>query len=628
MGQMGRKQHWATVAAAAVVLVGGMVAVAAGTGAVAGAATAPVASSLHSIVQMGDSIASGEGTLYGYTYTVAKQEWTGGVTDPTWTGPYQTCHDSHYAYGQVVASYVGATFTQFACSGATFDNGITVPQVNATHVTFRPAQFGNWTTQTDLNATYDQADPDLVMVTLGADDVQFVKIVEACVEAASTATPPTSCVPSNPGTTIETDFFDELPHLQANLTSLAQWIEARGAADGKVPKVVFANYADPLPANGTTCNDTFDLKTVQLQYLNTLFDQLDQLEVKTIQGLGNPDIQVVTNADAFAGHTWCTPDPWAYGLTVLTHDNFESKAPFHPTPTGQAVLASRVEPAVATLFPSTTPSTPTPNTTAQPLIPLQPAQPSGYVVASANGGAFAYGGVPFAGSVPGAGAQVSDIVGVSPVPRGTGYRMVGSDGGVFAFGGALYEGSLPAIGIDVNDVVGLASSPDGNGYWLVDKTGGVYTFGAAPFYGSLPGLGVHVDDIVGMVSTPDAKGYWLVGADGGVYAFGDAGFYGSAVGPVHQPITGIARTANGHGYWLVGSDGGVFAFGNAPFLGSLPADAVAVNDVRGVSRSPDGHGYWLVGADGGVFAFGDAPFVGSAVGATGGQPVVGLAATT
>ncbi|HVX22322.1 MAG TPA: hypothetical protein VHB02_13305 [Acidimicrobiales bacterium] len=618
---MGRMRKWATsVGSAAVVAAMAGAGVAGGAvtgGGVAGAVTAPVATDLHSMVQMGDSIASGEGTLYGYTYTASQQIWTGGVTSPVWTGQYQTCHDSHYAYGQVVATFEGATFTQFACSGATFSNGITAPQVESTR-TFRPAQFGTWTTQTDLNATYDKADPDLVTVTLGADDVQFVKIVEGCVENAAFNTPPTECIPSNPGPTVQQYYFDEITTLKANLASLAEWIEARGQADGKVPKVVFATYADPLPANGTTCPDTLDLKGPQLDYMNTLLLQLDQLEVQTIQGLGNANLATVTNYDAFAGHTWCTADPWAYGLSVLTKDNFDSKAPFHPTPTGQAVLASRVEPVVGQLFRPAT-------TTTQPLKPLHPAQPLGYVLASANGGAFAYGGVPFAGSVPGAGVNVSNVVGVSPIPHSTGYRMVGSDGGVYAFGGALFEGSLPGIGIHVDDVVGMAGSPDGNGYWLVDKTGGVYTFGASPFYGSLPGLGIHVDNVVGMVSTADAKGYWLVGSDGGVYAFGDARFSGSAAGLVHRPITGIARTDDGRGYWLVGSDGGVFAFGDAPFAGSLPASGVAVHDIRGISRTPGGNGYWLVGADGGVFAFGDAPFQGSAVGVTGGRPVVGIA---
>jgi len=611
-------RNWTTAAASMAVVASTAVAggaTLAGGGTAAGAATAPVTDSLHSVVQLGDSIAAGEGTLYGYTYTAKNRWWTGGVTDPTWTGPYQTCHDSHYAYGQVVATFEGAGFTQFACTGASFDNGITVPQTE-TGTVYRPAQFGNWTTQTDLNADYDHADPDLVFVTLGADDVRFTKIVESCVETTS------RCTTTNPGTTIQTDYFDELPHLQANLASLAHWIEARGAADGKVPKVVFSTYANPLPANGTTCPDTFDLKADQLTYLSSLLHQLDQMEVATIQGLGDANVAAVTNFDAFAGHTWCTADPWAYGLSILSHDfKLSSQAPFHPTPTGQAVLASAVEPVVAQLFAHGT------TTTSAPLVPLQPGQPTGYVVASANGGAFAY-GVPFGGSVPGAGATVSNVVGVSPVPHATGYRMVGSDGGVYAFGGALYEGSLPAIGIHVDDVVGMAVSPDGNGYWLVDKTGGVYTFGAAPFYGSLPGLGVAVTDVVGMVSTADAKGYWLVGSDGGVFAFGDARFVGSAAGgPTHRPITGIARTADGRGYWLVGSDGGVFAFGDAPFVGSVPAVGVAVDDVRGIARTPDGDGYWLVGSDGGVYAFGDAPFAGSAVGITGGQPAVGLAST-
>jgi hypothetical protein len=429
-------------------------------------------------------------------------------------------------------------------------------------------------------------------------------------------TPPTECIPSNPGTTIETDYIAELPQLQANLVTLAHWIEARGAADGKVPKVVFSDYPDPLPANGTTCPDTYDLKSAQLTYLSTLLQQLDAMEVSTIQGLDDPAISVLTNADAFAGHTWCTADPWAYGLSVTVDDNFSSQAPFHPTPTGQAVIASRAEPVVGQLFPAAT--------TSVPLTPLDPARPVGYLLTSGDGGAFAYGALPFAGSLPGLGIDVDNVVGITPVPRLAGYRMVGADGGVYAFGGALFEGSLPSIGIHVDDVVGMTASRDGNGYRLVDRTGGVYTFGAAPFEGSLPGLGVHVGDITGIESTPDGRGYWLVGADGGVYAFGDATFAGSAGGtPLSQPIVGMAPTPDGRGYWLVGADGGVYAFGDAPFAGSLPGLGLHVDDIRSISATPDGRGYWLVGADGGVYAFGDAPFRGSAVGATGGGPVVG-----
>src|ERR1700733_8592652 len=58
----------------------------------------------RSIVQLGDSVASGEGTLYGYTYDTNTQRWTGGNIDAVWPGPYPLCHDSPDAYGHVLAT--------------------------------------------------------------------------------------------------------------------------------------------------------------------------------------------------------------------------------------------------------------------------------------------------------------------------------------------------------------------------------------------------------------------------------------------------------------------------------------------------------------------------------------------
>src|SRR4051794_39137646 len=59
-----------------------------------------------SVVVLGDSIASGEGINYGYTYYYSEifpGHWEGGVVDPQWQGDYQLCHDSKYAYGDVLA---------------------------------------------------------------------------------------------------------------------------------------------------------------------------------------------------------------------------------------------------------------------------------------------------------------------------------------------------------------------------------------------------------------------------------------------------------------------------------------------------------------------------------------------
>jgi lysophospholipase L1-like esterase len=320
----------------------------------AGPATSP-----ESIVQLGDSVASGEGTLYGYRYDPATQKWTGGNIDAKWPGPYPLCHDSPDAYGQLVASAYHARLSQFACTGASFSNGISAPRVNYGYLyntTLRPAEFGNWDTQQYLNAQYDAAKPDLVLVTLGADDVQFVAIVEACIQNAYEYyldLASLQCVPGNPGSTITQDFTDYLPMLRGNYQTLVRWINARGQADGLVPKVVFTDYYDPLPAGNTTCPDSNYLYSQQIQYLSDLLHQLDTLIIQTIDGLHDPNVAVADVSKAFDGHQWCSPDPWAYGLSIYSvtdPDSFYSQAPFHPTPRGQQQLASLVEPVIDQLF--------------------------------------------------------------------------------------------------------------------------------------------------------------------------------------------------------------------------------------------------------------------------------------
>ena len=129
-----------------------------------------------SIVQLGDSIAAGEGTYYGYTYDPSTGKWTGGNLAVTWDPPYNGCHDASYAYVYRVAKY----FRELpkgdilACTGATFGNGISVSEISD-GMTLRPAEFGNWDTKQDLNPVYDAAKPDLVLITLG-HDVQFVNV--------------------------------------------------------------------------------------------------------------------------------------------------------------------------------------------------------------------------------------------------------------------------------------------------------------------------------------------------------------------------------------------------------------------------------------------------------------------
>jgi len=337
-----------------------------------------------SIVQLGDSIASGEGTLYGYTYDASSREWTGGNVNVTWPEPYPACHVSPDAYGNHIAKSYGAAFHQFACSGATFASGIAAPEVDG-GTTRRPAEFGDWATKQNLNAEYDAANPDLVLVTLGADDVVFSDIIEECIKngyAHYFHLENLECVEGNPGATIKKDFFDFIPTLKQNYATLVSWIEARARANGaSPPKVVFTNYVDPLPDKGADCPDVSWLYGKQVQYLATLLAQMNQLIVSTIEGLNEKNVAVADISKAYepsgVDHRWCTDDPWAYGLSIYRFtdpSSFFSLAPFHPTPDGQESIAEHVLPTIADLFksalpieqPTTTTTGPTTTTTSAP----------------------------------------------------------------------------------------------------------------------------------------------------------------------------------------------------------------------------------------------------------------------
>jgi hypothetical protein len=277
----------------------------------------------------------------------------------------------------------------------------------------------------------------------------------------------------------------------------------------------------------------------------------------------------------------------------------------------------------------------------------EPAPYSGYWMAAADGGAFAFGSAGFEGSAPGS-VLGAPVVGIAPTPDRGGYWLAAANGQVVGLGDATVYGTLKHHKL-ASPIVGIAAAPDGDGYWLVGSDGGVFSFGDAAFHGSVPGVlrpGQHLNaPIVGIASTPDGGGYWLVASDGGVFSFGDAEFFGSVPGALKPgahlsaPIVGVAASPgaidlrsgrfSGDGYWLVASDGGVFSFGDAGYFGSVPGalkhGAHLSAPVVGIAASPgvldastsdfDSDGYWLAGADGGMFAFGQARYVGSVPGA-------------
>ncbi len=341
-----------------------------------------------SIVVLGDSVAAGEGINYGYTYsTDFPNGWSGGVTNPTWQGDYPNCHDSAQAYGDVLAPLLSATLAKFACTGSTYDNGIVFDRRSA-GTPFRPAQFGNWFGATNLNAAYDAAKPDVVIVTLGADDVSFVDVLTFCATgytdaaevaalarhpdrsrllrtnfakrfptadawrqrpARATASSSSYCTAADPGAPIVSLFWDPINsgQIAGNYRTLVAAIKARGSQAGKVPRIVFTTYHQPLPGPSLSdeCLDLGDLSRDEINYLITLENTLNATIRAAVGGLEG--VSVADISGVMQGHEYCTSDPWTYGLSVLLL-NEDSQAPFHPTPSGQAAIAAVIRQVLAT----------------------------------------------------------------------------------------------------------------------------------------------------------------------------------------------------------------------------------------------------------------------------------------
>jgi lysophospholipase L1-like esterase len=387
------------------------------------------APAIDSIAVLGDSVASGEGINYGYTYYHNNfsnyiSHWRGGTDEPVWDGDNPLCHNSNSAYGNLLADELGVKFAKFACIGATYHNGLadvrtipaqdepieqaldeivepaqdeiaeqaegeTIVQVEVAPVEVQLPVFGDWGSQDDPNTKYDAATPDVVVLTFGANDVNFVDVMKFCMtgygakEANMTAdmaqaedvsaqihenyidrhaqqkflegdrnirrTKHSSsyCTAENPGAPIEKLFWQPINSgvIATNYQDMVKAIQQRGESAGKVPQIIFTTYHNPLPSEQEPddCFDLGDLDRDEINYINTLQDTLNstiKTAVGSIPGVAIADISGVMNE-----HKWCSEEPWTYGMTVLIK-NPDSQAPFHPTAAGQKAIAEIVKAAI------------------------------------------------------------------------------------------------------------------------------------------------------------------------------------------------------------------------------------------------------------------------------------------
>jgi Tol biopolymer transport system component len=147
--------------------------------------TYPASAPTASYVAIGDSIAAGEGLHYGWTWD--GDSWVRqGPSEPGWetnsTASGVHCHGSTAGYPFYLAFEMNWDLIHLACSGAGALDGVLKKQdFGLLNGDADYPQLGKDATGfDDPNPNYDNAEPDYVTITLGANDLGFESFVRNC----------------------------------------------------------------------------------------------------------------------------------------------------------------------------------------------------------------------------------------------------------------------------------------------------------------------------------------------------------------------------------------------------------------------------------------------------------------
>lgn len=307
-----------------------------------------------SYVALGDSVAAGEGIGYGWQWVSGNDGSIGSYRwfrsgDEQWDTSFvpEFCHQTSAAAPRLVKASLKVSLQHFACTGSTAYNGVLKERTDKGD-TKAPAQLGSGTLGETAppNPQYDAARPDLVSLSLGANDIDFRGFVEKCYSYWK--------LPCGTDAD-EASFEDKLKTQAATLRLVLEEIQRRGVSAGKVPLVALTEYYDPFPAAYPEGNDRcvdvdpplpiVGLSAKEMSFLRAGLLQLQ----RSIEQIGRqfPNVVLIRSPVPFRSHRWCSTDPWAYGPSIIASTtgqatDRENQAPFHPTPDGQRSIAATI----------------------------------------------------------------------------------------------------------------------------------------------------------------------------------------------------------------------------------------------------------------------------------------------
>ncbi len=244
-------------------------------------ATAPVATTpaapahTNAYVGLGDSVAAGLGL----------PTWTTATSDD------KSCGRSPYSYVFEVGRQLKRPHAPYACSGAT------------------TASLSN-----QLGVAYNQGIPAVISVTIGANDLNWSKIIQSCYVGNCQAY----------------DINTNIGAMQKNLLAFMQQVQDRSAGSTP-PRVILTGYYNPLSqqcvtaTGGKLAADEITWLTGAATALNTTIESV----AKTYGSFAR-----FAPVD-YTGHDACSATPWVLGLT-------DPVAPLHPNAAGQQAIATSV----------------------------------------------------------------------------------------------------------------------------------------------------------------------------------------------------------------------------------------------------------------------------------------------
>ena len=234
------------------------------------------------------------------------------------------CNRTNQAYPNLVAANLGYKLKNLACSGATLPAGITGSQdVNKLQAT------------PQLQQLFDLPKPDVISLTIGANDAQWTTIIGKCYTGQCGSAADSAAVAAAL-TVVGSNLTSVLNQIKAHyaLTSLNPSSNNSAASQHQKPLVVITGYHQVFPVTvAATCTDLSDIDAAELAWGRTLQASINTTLQNTVKAPDFADFAKYVPVD-FNGHELCSTDPWVQGLA--------DKQPYHPTSAGQAAFAQQI----------------------------------------------------------------------------------------------------------------------------------------------------------------------------------------------------------------------------------------------------------------------------------------------